>query len=145
VVERASRVGADGDALSELLRELPTCPAATAARTVLNGFLVGADPDRIVLVVGHLRLTVPAEAVIDIEFLEPDAEPVMTPSVRTTLTLPLTLLDASESLPEDILIPSGRPFVVATRPRPVDYQHPAGYRARERAFLDARGIRTPDQ
>jgi len=143
VVERRPIIGGDGHGLSELLGRLPTTPAAAAGRAVLNAFLIGADDERIVLVVGHLRLTVPAEAVIDIESLEPGAEPVPTPTVRTTLTLPLTLLDVSESLPEDILIPAGRPFVIATRPQPPEYHHPAAYRELERAFLEARGIRTP--
>jgi hypothetical protein len=140
VVDHLETSRREPDGLAELLRHLPTARLHAGERAVLNAFLIAGDDDRLVLVVGHLRLTVPVAAVLDMEPLDPDAQSTPAPMVRATLTLPLTLLDVRESLPEDVVVPAGRPFVTATRPRPPQYHQPAAYREQERAFLDARGI-----
>jgi hypothetical protein len=110
----------------------------------INGFLASADDRRFVLIAGHLRLAIPRQAVVEVESIETDPDRVTAPAVRVTVALPLTILDLSESLPDDIVGAADRPFAIATRPEPPDYSYPPGYRDLEAAFLDARGIERPD-
>ena len=107
----------------------------------VNGFLASADDQELVLIAGHLRFTVPRQSVVKVESIETETDRVTAPAVRVTVALPLTILDLSESMPEDIVRRADRPFAIATRPTPPDYSHPQGYRELEAAFLDARGIR----
>ncbi|MFF8835611.1 hypothetical protein [Streptomyces sp. NPDC015130] len=135
--ERAGR----GEVPSSLLAHLPVVPSSRGRTAVVNCFLAAADDQRLVLVVGHLRFALSRESVVRVESIETDPDRVTTPAVRVTVALPLTVLDLSESMPEDIVRRSDRPFSISTRPTPPEYSHPPAYREREAAFLDARGIR----
>jgi hypothetical protein len=128
------------EGLSELLERLPRLPAADGGQATINGFLTHCDDSRLVLVAGHLRLTLPRAGVVEIASIESSSGPVKAPAVRITVALPVTLLDLAESTPEEIVSPAERPFAIAARPGSLDYRHPASYRAREAAFLNARGL-----
>ncbi|MEU2244625.1 hypothetical protein ABZ572_35115 [Streptomyces sp. NPDC018338] len=138
--EKKEQAGRDEE-LSSLLERLPVLPSARGHLAVVNCFLASADDQQLVLIVGHLRFTLPRQSVVKVESIETDPDRVTAPAVRVTVALPLTILDLCESMPEDIVRRSDRPFAIATRPTPPDYSHPQGYREMEAAFLDARGIR----
>ncbi|MFE7581213.1 hypothetical protein ACFU5Y_06560 [Streptomyces gardneri] len=137
---KRERAGRD-DGLSSLLGRLPVLPSSRGHLAVVNCFLASSDDQQLVLVVGHLRFTVPRQSIVTVESIETDPDRATAPAVRVTVALPLTILDLCESMPEDIVRRQDRPFAMATRPTPPDYSHPQGYREKEAAFLEARGIR----
>jgi hypothetical protein len=141
VVRGKTETAGPGGGLSSLLEHLPALPSPQGRTATVNGFLSSADDRQLVLILGHLRVTLPRQSVVNVESIETDPDRVTAPAVRVTVALPLTILDLSESLPEDIVGRADRPFAIATRPTPPDYSHPPGYRDLEAAFLDARGIR----
>lgn len=143
-MRRKTGAAGHGEELSSLLEHLPTLPSPHGRTATVNGFLSSADDRQLVLIVGHLRFTLPRQSVVSVESIETDPDRVTAQAVRVTVALPLTILDLSESLPEDIVGRTDRPFAIATRPTPPDYSHPPGYQDLEVAFLDARGIRRSD-
>ena len=134
----------EGEDLHSLIERLPLVENAANA-TKVNGFVLACDESQLVLVVGHLRLTFPRRAVLELESIEADPERMTAPAVRATLALPLEIVDLCESRADEIVNAMDRPFAIATRPIPAESRRPSSYKELETAFFDARGIRQPGQ
>src|SRR6476646_5406913 len=63
-MRRRTEAAGHSEELSTLLGRLPALASSRGRLATINGFLASAVDGRLVLVAGHLRLTIPCQAVV---------------------------------------------------------------------------------
>ncbi len=128
-------------ALRELLGRLPEISDPTNHSGIIDGFLVGLDKDVVQLVSGHLRLTFATTQVLEVEYLDESINEPRARAVRLRVQLPCVISEITQSLPEEIVDPSHRPFSIATRQYCLNHHASAHYQEKVAAFLLERRIK----
>src|SRR5215510_11051853 len=113
------------------------------AEFVIEGFLVGADPERMQLVMPPYLLEMDRRDVVEIEELPPVPlqDPAASVAVRLTLRARARLLGMRSAHEiESRMWFSRRPFAMLTRPKQAPIIGETAYAERERRFFAGLGI-----